>query len=186
MATTTDRLVWMDLEMTGLDPDRHRIVEMATLITDGELEIVAEGPELVIHQPEEVLALMNDWSREHHAASGLLERIRASTLSEREAELQTLEFVRAHCPEAAAPLAGNSIHRDRRFLSTQMPELDAYIHYKLVDVSTIKELARRWHPDIVARQPPKEKSHRALGDIRESITELRYYREHVFLPPETG
>jgi oligoribonuclease len=176
----TDLLVWMDLEMTGLDPERERIIEMATLITRGDLTIVAEGPELVIHQPDEILAAMDAWNTKHHTASGLVERVRSSTLDEREAERLTLEFIAAHCPARAVPLTGNSIHQDRRFLNKYMPALDAHLHYRMVDVSTIKELARRWYPEVLAKMPSKKESHRALDDIRESIEELRYYRRTLF------
>ena len=173
-------LVWMDLEMTGLDPSEHRIIEIATLITDGRLEVVAEGPDLVVHQPESVLAGMNEWSQQHHAASGLLARARESEIDERAAELATLTFIQSHCAPGAAPLAGNSIHVDRFFLRHQMPELERYLHYRNIDVTTVKELARRWYPQIFASVPKKSDSHRALDDIRESIAELRFYREHVF------
>ena len=180
-ATTNDLLVWMDLEMTGLDPERERIIEMATIITSGELEIVAEGPELVIHQPDELLAAMDEWNRSHHGASGLIDRVRASTIDEREAERQTLAFVAAHCPTRRAPLAGNSIHQDRRFIARYLPALDAHLHYRMVDVSTVKELARRWYPAALAAMPTKHERHRALDDIRESIAELAYYRERIFV-----
>lgn len=169
--------------MTGLDPAVHRIVEMATLVTDAELEIVAEGPELIIHQSKEVLRGMNAWSRKHHRASGLLSRVRASTVSERDAELETLAFIGRHCVRATAPLAGNSIHLDRDFLRTQMPELEAHLHPDILDVSTVKELARRWYPEVLTAAPRKRDSHRALDDVHESIAELRHYREHVFRPP---
>ena len=176
----TELLVWMDLEMTGLDPAQHRIIEIATLVTDGALRIVAEGPDLVVHQPERVLDLMNDWSREHHTASGLLARVRESTIGEADAEARTLDFLQAHCPDGAVPLAGNSIHVDRWFLRQQMPRVEAYLHYRNVDVTAVKELARRWFPRAFSRLPKKSDSHRALGDIHESIAELGYYRAHVF------
>jgi len=179
-----DRLVWIDLEMTGLDPRRDHLLEMATLITDGRLEVVATGPEIVIHQPEEVLAGMNEWSREHHAASGLLDRVRASTVSVEDAEAQTLAFLRRHCAAASAPLAGNSIHMDRFFLKFHMPTLEGFLHYRNVDVTTVKELARRWAPDVLAGAPRKADSHRALEDIRESIAELAHYRAALFRLPE--
>jgi oligoribonuclease len=177
-------LVWMDLEMTGLDPAEHRIIEIATLITNGELEVVAEGPDLVVHQPEPVLANMNEWSRQHHAASGLSAKSRESGVGERDAELQTLAFIQSHCAPGSAPLAGNSIHVDRFFLRHQMPELEQYLHYRNIDVTTVKELARRWFPRAFASLPKKSESHRALDDIRESIAELRFYREHVFRSSE--
>jgi oligoribonuclease len=173
-------LVWIDLEMTGLDASRDTILEIATLVTDGDLEIVAEGPDLVIHQEEAVLATMDEWNQTHHAASGLLDRVRASTLDLAQAQGQTLEFVQAHCGRGEAPLAGNSVHQDRRFLARLMPELEAHLHYRIVDVSTVKELVRRWYPAALESAPPKQESHRALQDIRESIAELRHYRKTVF------
>jgi oligoribonuclease len=176
-----DRLVWVDLEMTGLDAGRHTIVEIASIVTDGELNIVAEGPNLVIHQPEEALARMDDFVTNLHTKSGLLDKIRASTVTLADAEAQTLAFVKAHCVEKRSPLCGNSIHMDRSFLVRYMPSFDAYLHYRNVDVSTLKELVRRWYGEKV---PPYAKGdkHRALDDIRESIGELRYYRERVFVP----
>jgi oligoribonuclease len=172
-------LVWADLEMSGLDPERCTILEIATIITDGDLHIVAEGPLIAVHQPDAVLNAMDDWNREHHAASGLTARVRASTRSLADAERETLSFVQRFCPERTSPLCGNSIHQDRRFLVRYMPRLDAYLHYRNIDVSTVKELVRRWYPD--GPQPPEKKhAHLALDDIRESIAELRFYRQHVF------
>jgi oligoribonuclease len=174
----------MDLEMTGLEPARHVIVEIATIITDDELEVVAEGPDLIVHQPEEALAGMDDFVRNMHTSSGLLEAIRESKVTLEDAGKATLEFIRAHVPEPrSVPLCGNSIGTDRRFLDAQLPEIEQHLHYRSVDVSTIKELARRWYPDVVAAAPPKVSAHRALDDIRESIAELRYYRSTVFKPP---
>jgi oligoribonuclease len=170
----------MDLEMTGLDAERERIIEIAVLVTDSQLEIVAEGPDLVIHQPETLLEQMDGWNRKHHAASGLLERVRASTVSETDAEAEVLAFLKAHVPAGRVPLAGNSIHQDRRFLRRYMPGVEAHLHYRNVDVSTVKELARRWYPEAYAKAPDKQGSHRALDDIRESIAELRYYRTQLF------
>lgn len=181
MATNDDRLVWIDLEMSGLDADRERILEIATIITDGQLEVIAEGPELVVHQPDAILDAMDDWNREHHGASGLTARVRASTIGEAEAERMTLEFVAAHVGLRGAPLAGNSVHQDRLFLARYMPKLEGYLHYRNVDVSTVKELVRRWHPKAFEARPTKKASHRALDDIRESIDELRYYRRAVFV-----
>ena len=173
----------MDLEMTGLDPARDRIVEIATIVTDDELEIVAEGPDLVVHQPAELLAQMVDIVRDMHTRSGLLTEIEASTLSLEDAGRQTLAFIREHVPEPrSVPLCGNSIGTDRRFLAAQLPEIEEHLHYRSVDVSSIKELARRWYPKILLSAPRKVGSHRALGDIRESIAELRYYRDRVFAP----
>ena len=178
-------LVWLDLEMTGLEPERHVIVEIATLVTDDELEIVATGPDLVIFQPPEAMAQMDDFVREMHTKSGLLPKIEASTISLADATAQTLEFVRQHVPDArTVPLCGNSIGTDRRFLAKYMPELEDHLHYRSVDVSTIKELARRWYPGVLKGRPDKEGRHRALDDIVESVEELRYYREVVFKPRE--
>ncbi|MCS6798376.1 MAG: oligoribonuclease [Myxococcota bacterium] len=178
----TDRLVWMDLEMTGLDPDRDRILEIAVLVTSAELEVVAVGPDLVLHQDESVLGAMDEWNRSHHGASGLLERCRASTTDEHAAEQQILAFLREHVPERAAPLAGNSIHHDRRFVARHLPAVDRYLHYRIVDVSTVKELGRRWYPEIAAQAPKKRSTHRALDDVLESIEELRFWRDAIFRP----
>ena len=176
-AERAERIVWVDLEMTGLDPERERIIEAAILVTDSALEVVAEGPELVIHQSDELLGAMDEWNTRHHGESGLTERVRASTLSEAEAEARLLAFVEEHCAEGTAPLAGNSIWQDRRFLARYMPRFEGYLHYRLIDVSTLKELARRWRPDVLAKAPTKRGSHRALDDIRESLEELRHYRD---------
>ncbi|MDQ6928534.1 MAG: oligoribonuclease [Actinomycetota bacterium] len=174
-------LVWMDLEMTGLDPARHVVVEIATLVTDDDLNIIAEGPDLVVHQPPEALAHMDDFVRKMHKRSGLLERITNSTTTLEEAGQATLEFIKAHATEAkTVPLAGNSIGTDRRFLAAYLPEIEEYLHYRSVDVSTVKELCRRWYPEAFAGAPRKESAHRALDDIRESIDELKYYRSTVF------
>ncbi len=181
---STDRsahLVWMDLEMTGLDPDRDTILEIATLVTNDHLEIIAAGPVLAIHQPPDVLARMDQWNREHHGASGLIDRVSASRVTLAEAEAQTLAFVKQYCAERTSPLCGNSIYQDRRFLARYMPALEAHLHYRCVDVSTVKELVRRWYP--AGPQPPAKKhNHLALDDIRESIEELRFYRTHYFRP----
>jgi oligoribonuclease len=178
MTASKDNLVWMDLEMTGLDPEVDTILEIATIITDGNLNIIAEGPSIVIHQPDARLDGMDEWNTTHHGASGLTARVRASRTTMAEAEQQTLEFVRQYVPERTSPLCGNSIHQDRRFLVPYMPELEAWMHYRNIDVSTIKELARRWYPAIKA--PPKQGEHLALADIRESIAELAFYREKLF------
>jgi oligoribonuclease len=183
MAEESTLLVWMDMEMSGLEVDRCRILEVATLITDGELNVLAEGPELVVHQPEPVLAAMNDWNKKHHGDSGLIDRVRASTVGEAEAERLTLAFVKAHVPERAAPLAGNSVHQDRAFLTRYFPTLEQHLHYRNVDVSTVKELVRRWFPASFEGRPKKKGKHRALEDIRESIEELRYYRRVAFRAP---
>ncbi len=176
-------LVWIDLEMTGLDPLENVIIEMATLVTDSDLKLIAEGPVLAIHQPESELAKMDEWNVTHHIGSGLVERVRASRVDTAEAERQTLEFLRQHVPEGAAPLCGNSVHQDRRFLTRYMPTLEAYLHYRIVDVSTVKELARRWAP-AVADGFSKREAHLALDDIRESVAELQYYRERLFRLPD--
>ena len=169
--------------MTGLDPSRHTIVEIATVITDDELAVVAEGPDLVIATSEEALAEMDPVVRTMHKRSGLLDAIAASTITLEDAGAATLKFLQEHIPQASSvPLCGNSIGTDRRFLAAQLPEVEGYLHYRSVDVSTIKELVRRWYPDVLASSPRKVGSHRALGDILESVAELRYYRESVFRP----
>lgn len=178
-------LVWMDLEMTGLDPDEDVILEIATLVTDDDLEIVAEGPDLVVHQPESALARMNDVVRAMHAKSGLTEQVRASTTDLDQAGAATLAFIRQHAPEPrTVPLCGNSIGTDRRFLARWLPEIEDHLHYRSVDVSSVKELARRWYPDSLTTAPDKGASHRALDDIRESVAELRHYRDTVFRPTD--
>ena len=171
--------------MTGLDPTSNVIVEIATLVTDDELEIVAEGPDLVVHQPHEALAAMNDVVREMHTRSGLLPAIAASTTSLADAGAATLEFIRQHVPSPrSVPLCGNSIGTDRRFLAAYLPDIENYLHYRSVDVSTIKELALRWAPAVVEHAPKKATTHRALDDIRESVAELRWYREQIFRTPD--
>jgi len=175
----------MDLEMTGLDHTRDVIVEIATIVTDDELNIVAEGPDLVVHQPDDVLARMDPFVVEMHTRSGLLDAIRASTVTLEEAGAQTLAFIRQHVPEPrTVPLCGNSIGTDRRFLAQYLPEIENHLHYRSIDVSTIKELVRRWYPKVRQERPQKVGNHRALDDVRDSIEELRYYRERVFVPPE--
>lgn len=174
----------MDLEMTGLDPDRDVIVEIATIVTDDELNVVAEGPDLVVHQPPAALAGMDQVVIDMHTSSGLLEQIAASTTSLEEAGAATLAFIKEHVPEPrSVPLCGNSIGTDRRFLARHLPDIENHLHYRSVDVSTIKELARRWYPRILTAQPRKATAHRALDDIRESISELAYYRQHLFVVP---
>jgi oligoribonuclease len=178
MADRSQRLVWVDLEMTGLDERTCAIVEIATIVTESSLEIVAEGPCLVIHQPDEVLATMSEFVRDLHARSGLLERIRGSTIPLDEAKARTLAFLAEHCDKGTSPLCGNSVWKDRAFLQRYMPEVVDFLHYRIVDVSTIKELVRRWCP--AEQAPKKREAHRALDDIRESIAELRWYRERIF------
>jgi oligoribonuclease len=173
----------MDLEMTGLDHTKDVIVEIATLITDDELNVVAEGPDLVVHATDEQLAGMDPFVRDMHTRSGLLELIKGSTVDLEDAGAATLAFIKEHVPEPrSVPLCGNSIGMDRRFLRAYLPEIEDHLHYRSIDVSTIKELARRWYPDDLALAPPKKGGHRALDDIRESIDELRFYRQAVFRP----
>jgi len=178
-----DRLVWMDLEMTGLDAERERIIEIAAIVTDANLEILAEGPNLVVHQPDALLEAMDEWNTKHHGESGLVDRVKASTIDESQAEEAILGFLKQHC-SGRPPLCGNSVHQDRRFLRRYMPELDAFLHYRLIDVSTVKELGRRWYPEAYAKRPTKRGNHRALDDIRESLEELRYYRASMFRTKE--
>ena len=180
-------LAWMDLEMTGLDPDRHVIVEIATLITDDDLQVVAEGPDIVVHATDQELDGMDDVVRAMHTRSGLLEAIKASAVDLAQAGQATLEFLREHIPEAGTvPLCGNSIGTDRRFLARWLPQIDQYLHYRSIDVSTVKELARRWFPEALAAQPRKVGSHRAMGDVLESVAELAYYRKAIFRDPDPG
>ena len=174
-----NHLVWIDLEMTGLDPEKERIIEMATIITDSELNLVAEGPVIAIKQPNSLLDAMDEWCTKTHGESGLTQRVKDSQISEAEAEQQTLEFLKQHMSAGTSPLCGNSIGQDRRFLVKYMPELESFFHYRNLDVSTIKELARRWRPDVLDGVK-KKGSHLALDDIRDSINELRHYREHFF------
>eukprot|EP00163_Fabomonas_tropica_P033876 TRINITY_DN915_c1_g7_i1.p1 TRINITY_DN915_c1_g7~~TRINITY_DN915_c1_g7_i1.p1 ORF type:complete len:181 (+),score=30.53 TRINITY_DN915_c1_g7_i1:76-618(+) len=174
-----DRLVWIDLEMTGLDPEKERIIEIATIVTDSELNLVAEGPVLAVHQPDSLLDAMDEWCTNTHGANGLTQRVKDSSISEAEAEQQTLDFLAKYLEPGKSPLCGNSIGQDRRFLVKYMPKLEAFFHYRNLDVSTIKELARRWRPDVLAGVK-KQGSHLALDDIRDSINELRHYREEFF------
>jgi oligoribonuclease len=176
----------MDLEMTGLDESRHVIVEIATLVTDDDLNIIAEGPNLVIHQPDEVMVHMDDFVTNMHTVSGLLEKIKTSTVSEAEAMQQTLDFIKEHSPEPnKIPLCGNSIRTDRTFLAKYMPEIENWLHYRCVDVSTIKELVKRWNPGLEHARPKSEGiTHRAMDDIRDSVAELKFYRDKVFRTSE--
>lgn len=172
-------LVWMDLEMSGLDPKNCVILEIATLITDKDLNLVAQGPALVIHQPAEILEGMDSWNKKHHKESGLWEAVLNSKTTLAEAEQQTLDFVSQHCKAKSSPLCGNTIYQDRRFLIEYMPKLEGYLHYRLVDVSTIKELVKRWYgPEFQA--PTKKQKHKALDDILETVEELKFYRKTVF------
>ena len=177
MAQDAQHLIWIDLEMTGLNPDTDKIIEIATIITDKDLNILAQGPALAVHQSDEALDAMDEWNQTHHGQSGLIERVKASTIDDAEAERLTLEFIKQWLPERTSPICGNSIGQDRRFLVRYMPELEAYFHYRNLDVSTLKELAARWAPSLKDGFK-KQTKHEALADIIESIEELRYYREH--------
>lgn len=179
MKPKSSNLIWLDLEMTGLDPARDHILEIATIVTDSELTILAEGPVFAIRQSEEVLALMDGWNIKHHTRSGLIDRVKNSFITEDEAQAATIEFLMHYVPPGKSPMCGNSICQDRRFLYRWMPKLEQYFHYRNLDVSTIKELAKRWMPQIM-KGAKKESRHIALSDIQDSIQELRYYREHFF------
>lgn len=172
-----DNLIWIDLEMTGLDPDKDRIIEIATIVTDANLNTLAEGPVIAVHQSDEQLEAMDDWCTHTHGNSGLTQRVRESTYREREAELETIAFLKNYVDHGVSPICGNSVGQDRRFLVKFMPELEDYFHYRTLDVSTLKELARRWKPEILEGLT-KKGTHLALDDIRESIEELIYYREN--------
>jgi oligoribonuclease len=178
MAVDPNNLIWIDMEMTGLQPDSDRIIEIAMLVTDPQLNVLATGPVLVVHQPDEVLEAMDSWNKNTHGKTGLIERVRASTLTEADAERAAIEFLATHVPAASSPMCGNSICQDRRFLARWMPRLEAYFHYRNVDVSTLKELVRRWKPELM-KGFAKEGKHEALADILESIEELKYYRKNV-------
>ena len=177
MPQNPNNLIWIDLEMTGLDTTQDVIIEIATIVTDSQLNTLAEGPVLAIHQTDEILNGMDDWNTKQHGSSGLTERVKNSTVNEAEAERQTIEFLRQYVPANASPMCGNSICQDRRFLARHMPELEAYFHYRHLDVSSVKELAKRWAPEVF-KGFSKQSSHLALDDIRDSIDELKYYREH--------
>lgn len=185
MPAKQQNLIWIDLEMTGLDPDRDRIIEIATVVTDAELRVIAEGPVLAIHQAEAALRGMDAWNTRQHGESGLVERVRASDIDEAEAEHRTLEFLASHVPPRTSPMCGNTICQDRRFLYRYMPELERYFHYRHLDVSTLKELARRWVPEVAASFT-KESAHLALEDIHDSIAELRHYRAHFLVSEARG
>ncbi|TNH08724.1 oligoribonuclease [Testudinibacter sp. TR-2022] len=177
MQLDKQNLIWIDLEMTGLDPEKERIIEIATIITDKDLNILAEGPVLAIHQSEQQLAAMSDWCVKTHTANGLVQRVKESKLTERAAELRTLDFLKKWVPKHCSPICGNSVAQDKRFLFNYMPELADYFHYRYLDVSTLKELAARWKPSVLDGFK-KQNTHLALDDIRESIAELAYYRQH--------
>jgi oligoribonuclease len=182
---STDLLVWIDLEMTGLRPATDHIIEIATIVTDKDLAIFAEGPVMAVHQPDEVLALMDEWNRKQHGASGLVDRVRASPFSAADAERRTLAFLAPLVTAGTSPMCGNSVCQDRRFLAREMPQLEHFFHYRNLDVSTLKELAYRWAPQM-AESFNKDSAHLALADIRESIRELRHYRAHFLHPAYAG
>ncbi len=177
MTDKRNNLIWIDLEMTGLSPEQDRIIEIATIVTDAQLNPLAEGPVLAVHQSDDLLDGMDEWNTEHHNNSGLVARVKESRISEMQAQAQTLDFLKKYVEAGMSPMCGNSICQDRRFLANYMPELEAFFHYRNLDVSTLKELARRWKPEILDGFK-KENKHLALDDIRESIAELQYYREH--------
>ncbi|MBU4612359.1 oligoribonuclease [Achromobacter sp. GG226] len=177
MVLNENHLVWLDMEMTGLDPERERIIEVAVVVTNPQLETVAEGPVLVVHQSDALLDAMDNWNKSTHAKSGLIEKVRASTVSEADAEAQLVDFLRQYVPAGKSPLCGNTIGQDRRFMVKYMPQLEAFFHYRNLDVSTLKELCRRWKPEIY-KNFTKQSKHEALSDIYDSIEELKYYREH--------
>lgn len=180
MSKNADNLIWIDLEMTGLNPDQDRIIEVATIVTDKNCEVLEEGPVLAIHQDDDILNGMDEWCTKQHTNSGLVDRVRASTLSEAEAEAETLAFLETLVPGGVSPMCGNSICMDKRFMAKYMPKLCGYFHYRMIDVSTIKELARRWRP-VIYDGFKKDSQHLALQDIYDSINELLYYRKHFFV-----
>ncbi len=180
MAQDNNNLIWVDMEMTGLNPDTDRIIEVALVITDSQLNTVAEGPVLVVHQPNEILDGMDKWNQSTHSKSGLIDKIKASKLTEAEVEAQMIEFLKLHVPSGISPMCGNSICQDRRFMVRSMPQLETYFHYRNLDVSTLKELAKRWKPEI-ATSFSKDGKHEALADIYDSINELKHYRQHFIV-----
>lgn len=185
MTQDANNLIWIDLEMTGLDTQQDSIIEIATVVTDAKLNILAEGPVVAIHQSDSVMSAMDAWNTNQHAKSGLTERVRQSTVNEQQAQQQTIEFLQQYVPKGKSPMCGNSICQDRRFLARCMPELESYFHYRNLDVSTLKELVARWAPEI-AKGLTKNNNHLALDDIKDSIEELKYYREHFIRLPESS
>ena len=184
MTQNQNNLVWLDMEMSGLDPEACRILELAIVITDKDLNTVAEGPVFVVHQSDALLDAMDEWNKNTHGRSGLIEKVKASSLTEAQAESQMIDFLAQHLPKGVSPCCGNSVHQDRRFMERYMPKLDAYFHYRNLDVSTLKELAARWAP-AVKKSFQKKTRHTALADVYESIDELKHYREHFIKLPET-
>lgn len=182
MGASANNLIWIDMEMTGLNPEKERIIEIATIVTDSQLNVIAEGPVFAVHQSDELLNDMDGWNTKQHNGSGLVKRVKESTVTEAEAEAATIDFLKKHVVAGKSPMCGNSIHQDRRFLTRYMPELERFFHYRLLDVSTLKELASRWAPSVSSGFH-KDSKHLALSDIRDSIAELKYYREH-FLNPD--
>jgi len=182
MAKSKKNLIWIDLEMTGLDTNNDYIIEIATIVTDGDLNVLAEGPIIAIHQSDETLAAMDEWNTRQHGGSGLVDRIKATKTTEAEAEQQTLDFLKEYVPAGVSPMCGNSICQDRRFMARIMPELEAYFHYRNLDVSSLKELARRWAPKV-EKSFKKKSSHLAMDDVKDSIRELQHYREHFIKLP---
>ncbi len=180
MAQDNNNLIWVDMEMTGLNPDTDRIIEVALVVTDSQLNTIAEGPVLVVHQPNEILDGMDKWNKSTHSKSGLIDKIKASCFNEAEVEAKMIEFLRLHVPSGVSPMCGNSICQDRRFMVRSMPQLETYFHYRNLDVSTLKELVKRWKPEI-ASGLTKESKHEALADIYDSINELKYYRQHFIV-----
>ena len=178
-------LIWIDMEMTGLEPEQDRIIEVATLITDGDLNVLAEGPVLAVHQSDETLAGMDEWNQRTHGDSGLVERVRNSKLNESDVEAQTIAFLQRYAERGSSPMCGNSVHQDRRFMVKYMPSLADFFHYRNLDVSTVKELAKRWRPDVASGYK-KQSNHQAMDDIRDSVDELKHYREHFFKLDQTS
>ena len=181
MAYSGDNLIWIDLEMTGLDPEKERIIEIATVVTNSNLDILAEGPVFAVHQSDELLNAMDNWNTKQHTGSGLVSRVKSSHVTEKEAEEKTIEFLKQYVPSGKSPMCGNTVYQDRRFLTRYMPALEKYFHYRLLDVSTLKELSLRWAPKVYSGLQ-KESKHLALDDIRESIEELKYYRANLLNP----
>ena len=180
MAQNENHLIWLDMEMTGLEPEKERIIELACVVTDQNLETVAQGPVLVIHQSDALLDAMDTWNKATHSKSGLIDKVKASTLTEQEAQIQMIEFLKQYVSAGKSPLCGNSVHQDRRFMFAYMPKLEQFFHYRNLDVSSVKELAKRWRPEIMSGLK-KNASHLAMDDIRDSIAELKYYRQYFFI-----